>query len=438
MTQSTQASNQASNQSHIEARTRHVPHGIVTAHPVFADKAEGSFLWDVEGRRYIDFVGGIGVQNIGHNHPKVVEAVRRQLGRVTHAAFQVVGYDVYVELAARLNQLVGGNEHYKTLFATTGAEAVENAVKIARAYRNVPGIIAFRGGFHGRTLLGSTLTGISTPYKQNFGPLAGDVYHTPYPDEFRGFSGADAIRALEDLFATQIAPDRVAAIILEPVQGDGGFLPAGNEFLRALRALTQKHGIVLILDEIQAGFGRTGKMFGFQHAGIQPDLVTVAKSLAGGVPLSGVVGRAEIMDAPAPGGLGGTYGGNPLACAAALAVLDLFEEEQVLASAHALGETLRAGLDQLAREFPAIGTVRGVGAMLALEFVKDGDPFQPEAGFAQGVIDRCREGGLLVIKCGVHRNTVRLLAPLNTSVETAQEALEILRAAIALTSDQAR
>lgn len=427
-----------SNQAHIAARTQHVPHGIVTAHPIFAYKAEGAFLWDVEGRRYIDFVGGIGVQNIGHNHPKVVEAVRRQLGRVTHAAFQVVGYEVYVELAARLNELVGGAEHYKTLFATTGAEAVENAVKIARAYRNAPGIIAFRGGFHGRTLLGSTLTGMSTPYKQNFGPLAGDVYHTPYPDEFRGFSGADAIRALEDLFATQIAPDRVAAIILEPVQGDGGFLPAGNEFLRALRALTQKHGIVLILDEIQAGFGRTGKMFGFQHAGIQPDLVTVAKSLAGGLPLSGVVGRAKIMDAPAPGGLGGTYAGNPLACAAALAVLDLFEEEQLLASAHALAETLRAGLDQLAREFPAIGTVRGVGAMLALEFVKDGDPFQPDAVFAQGVIDRCREGGLLVIKCGVHRNNVRLLAPLNTSAETAQEALEILRAAIALTSDEAR
>ncbi|MGY2489230.1 4-aminobutyrate--2-oxoglutarate transaminase [Cupriavidus sp. CP313] len=427
-----------SNQAHIAARTQHVPHGVVTAHPIFADKAEGSFLWDVEGRRYIDFVGGIGVQNIGHNHHKVVEAVRRQLGRVTHAAFQVVGYDVYVELAARLNKLVGGAEHYKTLFATTGAEAVENAVKIARAYRNVPGIIAFRGGFHGRTLLGSTLTGMSTPYKQNFGPLAGDVYHTPYPDEFRGFSGADAIRALEDLFATQIAPDRVAAIILEPVQGDGGFLPAGNEFLRSLRALTQKHGIVLILDEIQAGFGRTGKMFGFQHAGIQPDLVTVAKSLAGGMPLSGVVGRAEIMDAPAPGGLGGTYAGNPLACAAALAVLDLFEEEQLLASAHALGETLRAGLDQLAREFKAIGTVRGVGAMLALEFVKDSDPFQPDATFAQAVIDRCRERGLLVIKCGVHRNNVRLLAPLNTSAETAQEALEILRAAIAQTSDEAR
>ncbi len=418
------------NQAHIAARTEHVPHGVVTAHPLFAERAQGAYLWDVEGRRYIDFVGGIGVQNVGHNHPKIVAAVRKQLERVTHAAFQVVGYDVYVELAARLNKLIGNGEHYKSLLVTTGAEAVENAVKIARAYRNVPGIIAFRGGFHGRTLLGSTLTGMSTPYKQNFGPLAGDVYHTPYPDEYRNFSSADAIRALEELFATQIAPDRVAAIILEPVQGDGGFLPAGSEFLQALRALTAQHGIVLILDEIQAGFGRTGKMFGFQNAGIQPDLVTVAKSLAGGLPLSGVVGRAEIMDAPAPGGLGGTYAGNPLACAAALAVLDLFEEEQLLAKSRVLGETLRGGLEKLAEEFSVIGTIRGVGPMLALEFVRDRDPFQPDAEFAQAVIDRCRDGGLLVIKCGVHRNNVRLLAPLNTSPETVDEALGILRSAI--------
>ena len=417
------------NQAYIAARNQHVPQGVVTAHPLFAQKAEGAYLWDVEGRRYIDFVGGIGVQNIGHNHPKIVAAVRQQLERVTHAAFQVVGYDVYVELAARLNRLVGGNEPYKSLFVTTGAEAVENAIKIARAYRNVPGVIAFRGGFHGRTLLGSTLTGMSAPYKQNFG-LATDIYHTPYPDPYRGFDAAAAIRALEDLFATQIAPERVAAIILEPVQGDGGFLPAGTEFLQALRALTQRHGIVLILDEIQAGFGRTGKMFGFQHAGIQPDLVTVAKSLAGGLPLSGVVGRAEIMDAPAPGGLGGTYAGNPLACAAALAVLDVFEQDNLLDHAARTGELLRAGLESLARDFSAIGTVRGVGPMLALEFVRNADPFQPDAALAQAVIDACRERGLLVIKCGVHRNTVRLLAPLNTEPDTVAQALIILRDAI--------
>jgi 4-aminobutyrate aminotransferase/(S)-3-amino-2-methylpropionate transaminase len=419
-----------SNQAYIASRTQNVPQGVVTAHPIYADKAQGSLLWDVEGRRYIDFVGGIGVQNIGHNHPKVVAAVHRQLERVSHAAFQVAGYDVYVDLAAKLNRLVGGGEPYKTLLVTTGAEAVENAIKIARAYRNVPGIISFRGGFHGRTLLGATLTGFSAPYRQNFGPFAGEVYHTPYPDPYHGISSDDAIRELNNLFATQILPERVAAIILEPVQGDGGFLSAGKEFLQALRALTEKHGILLILDEIQAGFGRTGEMFGFQHAGIQPDLVTVAKSLAGGLPLSGVVGRAQIMDAPAPGGLGGTYAGNPLACAAALAVLEVFEEERLLEKSRALGETLRAGLDKLAAEFKEIGIVRGQGPMLALEFVRNEDPYLPDADFAQAVIDRCREGGLLVIKCGVHRNTLRLLAPLNTPLDLAHEALAILRSAI--------
>ena len=420
----------AHNSDYIAKRQAHVPHGVVTAHPIFADKAQGSLLWDVEGRRYIDFVGGIGVLNVGHNHPKVVQAVQRQLARVSHAAFQVAGYDVYVDLAARLNALIGAGEAYKTLLVTTGAEAVENAIKIARAHRNVPGVIAFRGGFHGRTLLGATLTGFSAPYKQNFGPFAGEVYHAPYPDAYHGVSSQDALRALHDLFATQIVPERVAAIIIEPVQGDGGFLPAGREFLQGLRELTQRHGIVLIADEIQAGFGRTGEMFGFQTAGIQPDLVTVAKSLAGGLPLAGVVGRAEIMDAPAPGGLGGTYAGNPLGCAAALAILDLYEEEGLLAAGQALGKQLRTGLDALAAEFPQIGTVRGEGAMLALEFVRDGDPFQPDAAFAQSVIDECRTGGLLVIKCGVHRNTVRLLAPLNTPAELAQEALDILRAAL--------
>lgn len=413
-----------------EARNRHVPRGVVTAHPIFVERAEGSHVWDADGRRYLDFVGGIGVLNVGHNHPRIVAAVKRQLERVSHAAFQVAAYDVYVELAARLNLLVGGDEAYKTIFLTTGAEAVENAIKIARAYRNAPGVIAFRGGFHGRTLMGMTLTGMSAPYKQNFGPFAGDVYHTPYPDPYRGFSSEDALQALEDLFATQIAPERVAAIIIELVQGDGGFLAAGSEFLQKLRELATRHGIVLIADEIQTGFGRTGELFAFQQAGIKPDLVTVAKSLAGGLPLSGVVGRAEIMDAPEPGGLGGTYAGNPLACAAALAVLDLFQNEGLLEQANQLATVLRDGLEALAERFTEIGTIRGVGAMLALEFVKDRDPKQPEAGFAQRVIDACRDGGLLVIKCGVHRNIVRLLAPLTTSKKEAHEALAILAKAI--------
>lgn len=421
-----------SNKDLITLREKHVPQGVVTAHPIFIERADGSHVWDVEGRRYIDFVGGIGVMNIGHNHPKVVEAVKGQLDKVSHAAFQVGGYKPYVELAARLNELVSGDSgiDYKTIFLTTGAEAVENAVKIARAYRNAPGVIAFQGGFHGRTLLGMTLTGMSAPYKQNFGPLANDIYHTPYPDPYRGITAAKAIQALEDLLATQISPDRVAAIILEPVQGDGGFLPAGEEFLKALRELTEKHGIVLIFDEIQTGFGRTGELFGFKQAGVQPDLVTVAKSLAGGLPISGVVGRADMMEAPAPGGLGGTYAGNPLACAAALAVLDVFKEEDILPKAKELGTVLRNGLEELARDYKEVGAVRGVGPMLALEFVQDGDPFKPDADFTQTVIDNCREGGLLVIKCGVHRNTLRLLAPLNTSIDDAQEALAILRKAM--------
>ncbi|WP_000356385.1 4-aminobutyrate--2-oxoglutarate transaminase [Acinetobacter baumannii] len=411
-------------------RSNNVPRGVVTAHPIFLEKASGADVWDTEGKHYLDFVGGIGVLNVGHNHPKVVEAVEKQLKRVSHAAFQVAGYDVYVDLAERLNKLIGGNEDYKTIFLTTGAEAVENAIKIARSHRKAPGVIAFRGGFHGRTLLGTTLTGMSAPYKQNFGPFAGDVYHTPYPDPYLGFSAEDAIQALNDLFATQISPERVAAIIIEPVQGDGGFREAGLKFMKLLRELCNEHGIVLICDEIQTGFGRTGQMFGFQAAGIQPDLVTVAKSLAGGLPLSGVVGRSEIMDAPEPGGLGGTYAGNALACAAALAVLDIFEEEKLLEKSKQLGNTLRAGLEDIAKNYPQIGTIRGIGPMLAAEFVKDGNPFKPDAAFAQAVIDGCRERGLLVIKCGIHRNIVRLLAPLTTTTDQAQRAIEILRAAI--------
>lgn len=413
-----------------QARAQHVARGVATAHPLFIDTALGSHVWDVNGRKYLDFVGGIGVMNVGHNHPKVVAAVKAQLERVTHAAFQVAGYDVYIDLAARLNRLVGGDEAFKSAFFTTGAEAVENAIKMARSYRNAPGVIAFRGGFHGRTLLGMTLTGMSTPYRQNFGPFAGDVYHTSYPDPYRGFSADDAIRGIEEVFATQIAPDRVAAVIIELVQGDGGFLAAGSEFLQKLRALTSKYGIVLIADEIQTGFGRTGEVFAFQQAGIKPDLVTVAKSLAGGFPISGVVGRAEIVDSPEPGGLGGTYGGNAIACAAALAVLDLFENDGLLGQAKQLGEVLGGGLKTLAEKYPEIGTIRGVGPMLALEFVKAGDPQQPDAAFAQRVIDGSRELGLLVIKCGVHRNNVRLLAPLTTSVEDACEAIAILDLAI--------
>ncbi|MEK1912184.1 MAG: 4-aminobutyrate--2-oxoglutarate transaminase [Pseudomonas chlororaphis] len=414
----------------LQQRDRFVPRGVVTAHPLVIDRAEGSQVWDVDGERYLDFVGGIGVLNIGHNHPRVVAAVQAQLQKVSHACFQVVAYRPYLDLARRLSQMIGGAEPYKAAFFTSGAEAVENAVKIARAHTQRPAVIAFRGGFHGRTLLGSTLTGMSQPYKQNFG-TAPEVFHTPYPNAYRGVTSEMALQALQELFATQVAPERVAAIIIEPVQGDGGFLAAPAEFLQALRALATQHGIVLILDEIQTGFGRTGSWFGFQHAGIQPDLVTVAKSLAGGLPLSGVVGKAQIMDAPLPGGLGGTYGGNALACAAALAVLDAYEEEQLLARGVALGLRLREGLLRLQRLYPCIGDVRGSGFMLALELVKDDAARSPDAELTQRLIDQARLGGLLVIKCGVHRNVLRFLAPLVTTPEQIDEALAILDAALA-------
>ena len=419
------------NERLIAERTENVPRGVLTAHPLVLARAKGAEVFDVDGKRYLDFVGGIGVLNLGHNHPRVVAAVKAQLEAITHAAFQVAAYEPYIALASRLNRLVGEGEPMKTLLVTTGAEAVENAVKIARAHTGRPAVVAFRGGFHGRTLLGVSLTGMSRPYRQNFGPFAAEIYHTPYPDAYRGVSVEAALASLAELFATEVAPDRVAAIIIEPVQGDGGFLPAPPEFLRALRELTTQHGIVLIVDEIQTGFGRTGELFAFRHAGIRPDLVTLAKSLAGGFPLAGVVGKAAIMDAPTPGGLGGTYGGNAVACAAALAVLEAFEEDRLVERAQRLGARLKAGLDALAQRYERIGTVRGLGFMLGLEFVSDRAGKVPDADLAQRVIDAAREGGLLVIKCGVHRNVVRFLAPIVTEESELDEALTILDRALA-------
>lgn len=415
----------------LHQRDQYVPRGIVTAHPLVIERAQGAELWDVDGKRYLDFVGGIGVLNIGHNHPSVVAAVQAQLARISHACFQVVAYQPYIELAKRLSHMVGGEQAYKAVFFTSGAEAVENAIKIARAHTKRSAVIAFRGGFHGRTLLGTTLTGMSQPYKQNFGPFAPEVFHTPYPDAYRGVSTEMALAALDELLATQVAAERVAAIIIEPVQGDGGFLAAPVEFMQALRQLTERHGIVLICDEIQTGFGRTGKMFGFQHSGIQPDLVTVAKSLAGGLPLSGVVGRAAIMDAPLPGGLGGTYGGNALACAAALAVIDTYAREGLVERGQHLGQRLAEGLRALQARYRQIGDVRATGFMVAMELVKDDALASPDADLTQQVIDQARAGGLLVIKCGVHRNVVRFLAPLVTTDAQVDEALSILDTALA-------
>ncbi len=335
-------------------------------------------------------------------------------------------YEPYVRLAARLNALVGGSGPRKSLFVTTGAEAVENAVKIARAYTNRPGVVAFTGGFHGRTLLAMSLTGLTHAYKQNFGPSAPEIYRAPYPYEYRGWTADRAIGALEELFKTQIASNRIAAIIIEPELGDGGFVPAPASFMRELRRITERHGIILIVDEIQTGFGRTGHLFGFRHSDIEPDLVVVAKSLAGGLPLSGVVGHAHIMDSAEPGGLGGTYAGNPLACAAALAVLDIVEEEELVERARDLGTRLRSGLESLRRRFASIGDVRGLGAMLAIELVRDRETREPDPGLTARLLERTREHGVLLLKCGIFGNVVRVLMPLIAQEEDVNRCIEVL------------
>ena len=410
----------------VAARDLHVPRGLSNTHPIFVARAEGTRLWDTDGKEYLDFTSGIGVLNTGHRHPRVVDAVRQQLDRVTHTCFQVTMYEPYVELAARLARLVGDAPHKAILF-TTGSEATENAVKIARAHTRRSGVVAFQGGFHGRTLLSLTLTASSPAYRQNFGPFASDVYHTPFPDEYRGWTTDRAMEALDQLFHTHVVPANVAAVIVEPQLGEGGFVPAPIAFMRRLRDLTRQHGIVLIIDEVQTGFGRTGKMFGYEHAGIDPDLVMMAKSLAGGLPLSAVVGRADIMDAPLPGGLGGTYAGNPLACAAALAVLDVFEEEQLVARAARLGTQLRDALEHLQQQVRQIGDVRGLGCMLAIELVKDRNTKEPNPDLAEQIIVRAREHGLLLLKCGPYKNVVRFLPPLTATAEEIAQGAERLR-----------
>jgi len=412
----------------VAARERHVPRGLANTHPIFVARAEGTRIWDVEGREYLDFTSGIGVLNTGHRHPRVVAAVQDQLGRFMHTCFQVAMYEPYVELAARLCALVGNTGTHKGVLFTTGAEAIENAVKIARACTKRSGVVAFSGGFHGRTLLALTMTASSPGYRQNFGPFAADVYHAPFPDEYHGWTTDTAIDALEQLFSTEIMPDHVAAVVVEPQLGEGGFIPAPAAFMQRLRAITARHGIVLIVDEVQSGFGRTGRMFGYEHAGIEPDLVVMAKSLAAGLPLSAVVGKAAMMDAPLPGGLGGTYGGNPLACAAALAVLDVFESEALVARSAAIGEQLRGGLVRLQSRAPQIGDVRGLGAMLAIELVADRATKAPDAELAQRVIDTARDRGLLLLKCGPHKNVVRLLPPLTATAEEIASGLAMLEA----------
>ncbi|HLV97750.1 MAG TPA: 4-aminobutyrate--2-oxoglutarate transaminase [Ktedonobacterales bacterium] len=420
--------NQSRTPTLLQQRAQHVPRGVSNMHPIFIAQAQGAQLWDIDGNEYIDFAGGIGVMNVGHSQPKVLQGVQAQLERFTHTCFQVAMYESYLRLAERLNGLAPGDDPKKTILLTTGAEAVENAIKIARVATRRPAIIAFTHSFHGRTLLGLSLTGKATAYRQEFGPFAPEIYHTPFPYEYRGWDCGRAIEALRDLFETQVTPDQVAAIIIEPVLGEGGFVPASPDFLRELRRITQEYGILLIDDEIQSGFGRTGKFFAIEHSGVVPDLITVAKSLAGGLPLSGVIGRADVMDAPAPGGLGGTYGGNPLACAAGLAVLDVFESEHLVERAADIGQRLMQRCLALQREVPEIGEVRGLGPMIGMEFVHDPATREPAPNFVDQILAEAREQGLLVIKAGLYGNVVRILVPLIIEEPLLERAMDTLSA----------
>nr|WP_275424187.1 4-aminobutyrate--2-oxoglutarate transaminase [Burkholderia pseudomallei] len=405
------------------------PRGVGVMCDFYAARAENAELWDVEDRRFIDFAAGIAVLNTGHRHPRIVKAIADQLGQFTHTAYQIVPYASYVELAEKINARAPIAQPKKTAFFTTGAEAVENAVKIARAYTGRPGVIAFAGGFHGRTMMGMALTGKVAPYKIGFGPFPGDVFHAPYPNALHGVTSADSIAAVETLFKADIDPKRVAAIIFEPVQGEGGFNPAPAEFVRALRKLCDAHGILLIADEVQTGFARTGKLFAMEHYDVSADLMTIAKSLAGGMPLSGVVGRANVMDAAAPGGLGGTYAGNPLAVAAAHAVLDVIDEEKLAERATVLGDKLKAKLAALRAELPQIVDVRGPGAMVAAEFV-DPHTRASDAAFTKRVQTLALERGLLLLICGVDANVIRFLFPLTIEDAVFDEALGILESVL--------
>jgi 4-aminobutyrate aminotransferase/(S)-3-amino-2-methylpropionate transaminase len=411
-----------------------VPRGVGQAHPIFVARGRNAELWDVEGRRYIDFAGGIAVLNTGHAHPEVSAAVKAQVDEYSHTCFQVLAYEPYVELAEKLNALAPGNFDKKTLFLTTGAEAVENAIKIARAYTQRPGVIAFTGGYHGRTMMTLGLTGKIQPYKVGFGPFPGEIFHAQFPNEMNGVAVEDALNSIRQILKNDIEPERVAAFIIEPVQGEGGFHVAPKAFIHALRELADSYGILLIADEIQTGAGRTGTWFACEQWDVAPDLITTAKSLAGGYPLSAVVGRAKVMDAPAPGGLGGTYAGNPVACAAALAVLKVFEKENLLQRSMALGERLQSKLKTLAGRVPAIGDIRGLGAMVAMELFKTANGqanlAQPDAELTRRVVAEAAQRGLILLSCGAHGNVIRILVPLTATDALIDEGLDILAACL--------
>jgi len=409
-----------------QRRQNATPRGIGVMCGFYAERAENATLWDVEGREVIDFAAGIAVLNTGHRHPRLVAAIEKQLQAFTHTAYQIVPYEGYVSLAERINERVPVEGPVKTAFFTTGAEAVENAVKIARASTRRPGIIAFGGAFHGRTFMTMALTGKVAPYKLGFGPFPGSVFHARYPNELHGVSVGQALESLEHLFKAEIAPDQVAAIILEPVQGEGGFNVAPPEFFTALRAICDQHGILLIADEVQSGFARTGKLFAMEHYPVKADLITMAKSLAGGMPLSAVAGRADVMDAPAPGGLGGTYAGNPLAIASAHAVLDVIDDEKLCQRANELGAQLTDVLEQAQSGSKAIAQVRGLGSMIAVEF-NEPETGKPSAEITREVQQAALDQGLLLLSCGVYGNVIRFLYPLTIPQEQFTRALTILK-----------
>ena len=407
-------------------RNAAIPRGVGHSHQIFIARGENAEIWDVEGRRFVDFAGGIAVLNTGHRHPAVIQAVKDQLDRYTHTCFQVLAYEPYVELAERINAKAPGDFAKKTLFLTTGAEAVENAIKIARAATGRSGVICFSGGYHGRTLLTLAMTGKVAPYKAGFGPFPAEVFHATFPNALHGVSVDDSIASIEAIFKNDIEATRVAAIIIEPVQGEGGFVVAPAELLQRLRTLCDAHGILLICDEVQTGAGRTGTWFAVEQSGVAPDLITMAKSMAGGFPISAVVGRAEGMDAAAPGGLGGTYAGSPIACAAALAVMEVFEKENLLQRSRDVGERLTNALKAMATRHSCIGDVRGMAAMVAIELFKNQDVKQPDADLAKRISAEAAKRGLILLTCGTYGNVIRILVPLTASDALIDEGLAIM------------
>jgi 4-aminobutyrate aminotransferase / (S)-3-amino-2-methylpropionate transaminase / 5-aminovalerate transaminase len=421
-----------SNKAWVERRAKAVSRGIGMGAAVMAAKAENSEIWDIEGNRYVDFGGGIAVVNTGHRHPLVMKRVYEQLEKFTHTCAMVMPYAPFVEVCEKLNAVAPISGEKKSALVTTGAEAVENAIKFARCYTGRSDVIAFHGGFHGRTLLGMALTGKVAPYKAKFGPMPAGIWHVPFPVAHMGISVEDSIHAIELLFKCDVEPQRVAAIIIEPVQGEGGFYIAPKELMVRLRQLCDEHGILLIADEIQTGFGRTGKFFAMEHYGVEPDLMTAAKSLAGGFPLAAVVGRAKIMDSPDPGGIGGTYAGNAIACAAALGVFEAFETEGLLEKSVKQGEMIMKRLNSIKakKKGMPIGDVRGLGAMCAFEMVTEHGGNKPDAGGAKALAAKCLERGLLILTCGVYGDVVRLLTPLTASEMIITEGLDILEAAV--------